>query len=63
MTTQTSRPVEFTHSAYDGGPIHGVLRTNDLRRRLNPFVTWSTSMSAPMTNGDSIGIPTAELPP
>jgi len=38
MSPQSSRPVEFTHSAYTGGPIHGVIGTNQLRERLNPFV-------------------------
>lgn len=38
MTSQASRSVEFTHSAYTGGPIHGVIGTNELRQRLNPFV-------------------------
>ncbi|MGH1493180.1 MAG: pirin family protein [Acidimicrobiales bacterium] len=38
MTSNTSRPVEFTHSAYTGGPIHGVIGSNELRKRLNPFV-------------------------
>ncbi len=37
-TGHTSRSVEFTHSADNGGPIHGVIGTNELRRRLNPFV-------------------------
>lgn len=38
MTTQTSRSVELTHSAYTGGAIHGVIGNNELRKRLNPFV-------------------------
>ena len=38
MTDSTARPVEFTHSAYTGGAIHGVIGQAELRTRLNPFV-------------------------
>lgn len=38
LTSHGSRLIEFVHSAYTGGPIHGVIGTNALRERLNPFV-------------------------
>jgi len=38
MPAQETRSVEFIHSAYTGGPIHGVIGTDQLRERLNPFV-------------------------
>ena len=38
MTTTTTRPIEFTHSAFTGHAIHRVLATEELRHRLSPFV-------------------------